>query len=222
MNAILNTPKQNRILGALPVAEYLRLEAELEAVPLSKGQVLYETGDTLDFLYFPTTSIVAMVWTTLDGATATLALTGNDGLVGKPAVIGNDTSVHRVIVQSAGNAYRVRSEVARWVFDQGGEFPSLVILYTQALMSQIALTALCNRHHSIEQQLCRWLLLCLDRLPGTHLNTTQAMIANMLGARRVAVSEAAGKLQAAGLITYVSARGSRLCPSDGVEHHGVR
>lgn len=151
----------------------------------------------MDFLYFPTTSIVALIWTTQDGAASALATTGNQGLVGKPALIGTEKLAHRVVVQIAGNAYRVRSEVARWVFDQGGEFPSLVILHTQFLMNQIARTALCSRYHTVEQPLCRWLLLCLDRLPGMQLDTTQAIIASTLKVLRAAVSQTADKLQAA-------------------------
>jgi PAS domain S-box-containing protein len=202
MNALLTTPKQNRLLSALPAAEYLRLEPELEAVSLAPGQVIYEAGDTLEFLYFPTAGIVSLLWTTASGATSELAMTGNDGLVGIPAVLGSETTTHRAVVQSPGSAYRIRSEVAHWVLDQGGELLRLVILYAQALMTQMAQIALCNRHHSVEQQLCRWILLCLDRLPGVQLNITQATMAQLLGVRRVAVSEAAGKLQAAGLITY--------------------
>jgi PAS domain S-box-containing protein len=202
MNALLTTPKQNRLLSALPAAEYLRLEPELEAVSLAPGQVIYEAGDTLEFLYFPTAGIISLLWTTASGATSELAMTGNDGLVGIPAVLGSETTTHRAVVQSPGSAYRIRSEVAHWVLDQGGELLRLVILYAQALMTQMAQIALCNRHHSVEQQLCRWILLCLDRLPGVQLNTTQATMAQLLGVRRVAVSEAAGKLQAAGLITY--------------------
>ena len=202
MNTLLTTPRQNRILAALPVAEYLRLEPELEAVALVPGQVIYEAGDMLEFLYFPTAGIVSLHWTAASGATAALAMTGNDGLVGMPAVLGSETATHCALVQSAGRAYRIRAEVAHWVLDQRGELQHLAILYTQALMTQIAQVALCNRHHSVEQQLCRWILLCLDRLAGRQLNITQAMIAQLLGLRRVAVSEAAGKLQAAGLITY--------------------
>jgi PAS domain S-box-containing protein len=202
MNTLLTTPKQNRLLAALPAAEYLRLEPELEVVSLAPGQVIYEAGEPLEYLYFPTAGIVSLLWTTASGATSELAMTGNDGLVGIPAVLGSETTTHRAVVQSPGSAYRIRSEVAHWVLDQGGELLHLVVLYAQALMTQTTQIALCNRHHSVEQQLCRWILLCLDRLPGVQLNTTQAMMAQLLGVRRVAVSEAAGKLQAAGLMTY--------------------
>ncbi|MCX7162962.1 MAG: PAS domain S-box protein [Rhodocyclales bacterium] len=202
MNTRLATPRQNRILAALPAAEYLRLEPELEVVSLAPDQVIYEAGDTVEFLYFPTAGIVSLLWNTASGATSELAMTGNDGLVGIPAVLGSETTSHCAVVQSPGSAYRIRSEVAEWVLDQGGELLRLVILYAKALMTQMAQISLCGRHHSVEQQLCRWILLCLDRLPGMQLNTTQAMMAHLLGVRRVAVSEAAGKLQAAGLMTY--------------------
>ena len=202
MNTLLITPKQNRLLAALPTAEYLRLEPELELVALSPGQVIYEAGDTLDFLYFPTSGIVSLMWMADDGATSELAMTGNDGLIGVPSALGSETTAHRVCVQIAGNAYRIRSEVAHWLLQQGGELPRRVILYTHALMNQIAQVVLCSRHHSVEQQLCRWILLCLDRLLGVQIHTTQAVIANLLGVRREAISAAAGKLQAAGLMTY--------------------
>jgi PAS domain S-box-containing protein len=202
MNTLPTTPKQNRLLAALPAAEYLRLEPELEAVSLAPGQVIYEAGEPFEYLYFPTAGIVSLLWTTASGATSELAMTGNDGLVGLPAVLGGETTTHRAVVHSPGSAYRIRAEVAHWVLDQGGELLHLVILYAQALMTQTTQIALCNRHHSVEQQLCRWILLCLDRLPGSQLNTTQALMAQLLGVRRVAVSEAAGKLQAAGLMTY--------------------
>lgn len=196
------SPKQNRILGALPLNDFARLQDDLELVHLELGQVLYESGDTLGHIYFPVTSIVSLIFTTLKGATAELAITGNDGLVGIPLVLGGDTTTHRVVVQSAGAAYRLRVETIRWELDQGGELQHLALRYTQALMTQMAQSVVCNRHHSVDQQLCRWLLLSLDRLPGNQLNMTQELIANMLGVRREAVTEAAGKLQAAGLIEY--------------------
>ena len=195
-------PKQNRILGALPANEYERIHDDLELVQLELGQLLYESGDSLSHIYFPITCLASLIFTTSKGATAELAIIGNDGLVGIPLVLGGDTTTHRVVVQSAGAAYRARVEVIRWELDQGGEFQHLALRFTQALMTQMAQSIVCNRHHSVDQQLCRWLLLSLDRLPGNQLDMTQELIANMLGVRREAVTEAAGKLQAAGLIEY--------------------
>jgi len=201
-STVTYSPKQNRILGALSLNNFARLQDDFEPVDLKLGQVLYESGDTLSDVYFPITCIVSLIFTTLKGATAELAITGNDGLVGIPLVLGGDTTTHRVVVQSAGFAYRLRVETIRWELDQGGELQHLALRYTQALMTQMAQSVVCNRHHSVDQQLCRWLLLSLDRLPGNQLNMTQELIANMLGVRREAVTEAAGKLQAAGLIEY--------------------
>ncbi|HSN64548.1 MAG TPA: Crp/Fnr family transcriptional regulator [Azonexus sp.] len=195
-------PKQNRILGALPANEYERIHDDLELVQLELGQVLHESGDSLNHIYFPITCLASLIFTTSKGATAELAIIGNDGLVGIPLVLGGDTTTHRVVVQSAGAAYRARVEVIRWELDQGGEFQHLALRFTQALMTQMAQSIVCNRHHTVDQQLCRWLLLSLDRLPGNQLDMTQELIANMLGVRREAVTEAAGKLQAAGLIEY--------------------
>lgn len=202
MNTVLITPKQNRLLAKLPVAEYQRLEPELEAVLLTPDQLLYKAGDALDFLYFPTAGICSLIYAANDGATLELAVTGNDGVVGTPAILGSGNMTHDVLVRGAGNAYRIRSDVAHWFLGHGGELQRLVILYTQILMTQIGQTAVCNRHHNIEQQLCRRLLLCLDQLPGAQLDATQARIAALLGVRRGVVAEAAGKLQSAGLITY--------------------
>ncbi|HYO27957.1 MAG TPA: helix-turn-helix domain-containing protein [Azonexus sp.] len=196
------SPKQNRILGALAANDFARLQDDLDLVHLELGQVLYESGDTLSYIYFPVNCIVSLIFTTLKGATAELAITGNDGLVGIPLVLGGDTTTHRAVVQSAGATYRLRVETIRWELDQGGELQHLALRYTQALMTQMAQSIVCNRHHSVDQQLCRWLLLSLDRLPGNQLNMTQELIANMLGVRREAVTEAAGKLQAARLIEY--------------------
>lgn len=203
---LICSPKQNRILGALPTHDYSRLQDDLELVHLDLGQVLYESGDTLGYIYFPITCIVSLIFTTRKGGTAELAITGNDGLVGIPLVLGGDTTTHRVVVQSAGEAYRLKVEIIRWELDQGGELQHLALRYTQALMTQMAQSIVCNRHHTVDQQLCRWLLLSLDLLPGNRLNMTQELIANMLGVRREAVTEAAGKLQAAGLIEYSRGR----------------
>lgn len=195
-------PKQNRILAALTPNDFARLQDDLECVPLKLGQVLFESGDNLGHVYFPTTCIVSLIFTTRKGASAELAITGNDGLVGIPLVLGGETTTHRAVIQSEGIAFRLKLEVMRWELDQGGELQHLALRYTQALMTQMAQSVVCNRHHAVDQQLCRWLLLSLDRLPGNQLNMTQELIANMLGVRREAVTEAAGKLQAAGLIHY--------------------
>lgn len=195
-------PKQNRILGALSANDFARINDDLELVQLELGQVLYESGDSLSYIHFPITCLASLIFTTRKGATAELAIIGNDGLIGIPLVLGGDTTTHRVVVQSAGAAYRARAEVIRWELDQGHEFQHLALRFTQAVMTQMAQSIVCNRHHSVDQQLCRWLLLSLDRLPGNQLDMTQELIANMLGVRREAVTEAAGKLQAAGLIEY--------------------
>lgn len=193
---------ENRILAALPVNEGARLIDDLERVTLPLGHVLYEPGDVLGFVYFPTSCIVSLVFTTENGATAELAMTGKDGLVGIPLVLGGRTSTHKAVVQCAGTAWRLRAEVMAWELNQHGHLLRLALCYTQALMTQIAQSVVCNRHHAVDQQLCRWLLLSLDQLPDNQLNMTQELIANMLGVRREAVTEAAGKLQAAGLIQY--------------------
>ena len=199
---LIYSPKQNRILGSLAKNDFSRLQDDLELVHLDLGQVLYESGDTLGYIYFPMSCIVSLIFTTKKGGTAELAITGNDGLVGIPLVLGGNTTTHRVVVQSAGAAYRLKGEVARWELGQGGELNHLALRYTQALMTQMAQSIVCNRFHPIDQQLCRWLLVSLDLLPGNQLNMTQELIANMLGVRREAVTEAAGKLQAEGLIEY--------------------
>lgn len=199
---LIFSPKQNRILGSLATNDYSRLQDDLDLVQLELGQVLYESGDTFGYIYFPITCIVSLIFTTKKGGTAELAITGNDGLVGIPLVLGGDTTTHRVVVQSAGAAYRLKVEIVRWELDQGGELQHLALRYTQALMTQMAQSIVCNRFHTVDQQLCRWLLFSLDLLPSNHLNMTQELIANMLGVRREAVTEAAGKLQANGLIEY--------------------
>ena len=195
-------PGENRILAALPINERARLIDDLELVTLPLGHVLYEPGDVLGFVYFPTSCIVSLVFTTENGATAELAMTGKDGLVGIPLVLGGRTSTHKAVVQCAGTAWRLRAEVMAWELNQHGHLLRLALSYTQALMTQMAQSVVCNRHHAVDQQLCRWLLLSLDQLPDNQLNMTQELIANMLGVRREAVTEAAGKLQAAGLIQY--------------------
>jgi diguanylate cyclase (GGDEF)-like protein/PAS domain S-box-containing protein len=200
--SLIDHPTRNRILAALPADEFAHLLDDLELVSVELGQVLYEPGDCLRHVYFPTNCIVSLVFTTESGASAELAIAGNDGLVGTQLILGGDTTNHRAVVQSAGKAYRVSADVIRWELHQDGVLQQLALRYTQALMTQMAQSIVCNRHHTVDQQLCRWLLLSLDRLPGDELNMTQELIANMLGVRREAVTEAAGKLQAAGLIRY--------------------
>lgn len=206
LSGLTHSPKQNRILGSLATHDFSRLQDDLEPVDLALGQVLYESGDTFGYVYFPTTCVISLIFTTRKGATAELAITGNDGLVGIPLVLGGNTTTHRVVVQSAGTAYRIKVAVIRWELDQGGELLHLALRYTQALMTQMAQSIVCNRYHTVDQQLCRWLLLSLDLLPGNQLKMTQELIANMLGVRREAVTEAAGKLQSAGLIEYSRGR----------------
>ncbi|MFZ2269218.1 MAG: diguanylate cyclase [Azonexus sp.] len=201
-STVIQNPKLNRILAALPLTELARLEDDLELIELPLGKMLYDAGDTLEFVYFPTNCIVSLVFATENGSSAELAMTGNDGLVGIPLVLGGETTTHKVVVQSAGSAYRLRAEVISWELDQGGHLQRLCLSYAQALMTQMAQSVVCNRHHSVDQQLCRWLLLSLDQLDDNQINMTQELIAAMLGVRREAVTEAAGKLQAAGLIQY--------------------
>jgi diguanylate cyclase (GGDEF)-like protein/PAS domain S-box-containing protein len=198
----LQNPRQNLILGALRVEEFARLQPELEAVHVSIGQVIHEAGSRINDVYFPTTCLVSLNSTAESGVSVGLAMTGNDGLVGISAVLGSETSPYRVVVQNAGGVYRLHAELLQWHLDHGTELQRLALRYTQNLMLQMAQTAVCNRHHTIDQQLCRWLLTSLDRLPGNTLTTTHAAIASLLGVRRETVTEAAGKLQTAGLITY--------------------
>jgi CRP-like cAMP-binding protein len=197
-----HTPKQNHLLAALPAADYERLLPELELVPLPLGWAVYESGGHLGYLYFPTDSIVSLLYVMENGASAEIAVTGNDGLVGIALFMGGESTPNRAVVQSAGYAYRLRAAVMKKEFERGGPLQHLLLRYTQALITQMAQTAVCNRHHSVEQQLCRWLLLSLDRLPSNELKMTQELIANMLGVRREGVTEAAGHLQTAGLIHY--------------------
>jgi len=166
------------------------------------GWVIYESGGPLNYLYFPATSIVSLLYVMESGASAEIAITGNEGLVGISLFMGGESTPSRAVVQSAGEGYRLRAGVLKKEFALGGRLQYLALRYTQALITQMAQTAVCNRHHALEQQLCRWLLLSLDRLPGNELRMTQELIANMLGVRREGVTEAAGKLQAEGLIRY--------------------
>ena len=196
------SPRENRLLAAMPEADYQALVPALERVPMPLGQAVYESGGPQGYVYFPTSSIVSLLYVLADGATAEIAVTGNDGLVGIALFMGGETTPSRAVVQSAGNGYRLRASLLKKEFERGGALQHLLLRYTQALITQMTQTAVCNRHHSVDQQLCRWLLLTLDRLPGNKLVMTQELIANMLGVRREGVTEAAGKLQAAGLIEY--------------------
>ena len=197
-----NTPKDNRLLAALPGASLEALLPSLEAVPLPLGMVVYESGGEQRYVYFPTSSIVSLLYVLANGSSAEIAVTGNEGVVGISLFMGGETTPSRAVVQSAGHGYRLRGDVLRREFESGGALQHLLLRYTQALITQMTQTAVCNRHHAVDQQLCRWLLLSLDRLPGNELVMTQELIANMLGVRREGVTEAAGKLQEEGLIRY--------------------
>jgi CRP-like cAMP-binding protein len=200
------TPKENHLLAALPDASLQALLPHLEGVPLPLGTVVYESGGAQGYVYFPTSSIVSLLYVLADGASAEIAVTGNEGLVGIALFMGGETTPSRAVVQSAGRGYRLRASVLKQEFEAGGALQHLLLRYTQALITQMTQTAVCNRHHSVDQQLCRWLLLSLDRLPTNELVMTQELIANMLGVRREGVTEAAGKLQAEGLIHYSRGR----------------
>ena len=197
-----HTPKQNHLLDALPAEDYTRLLPDLELTPMPLGWALYESGGHMGYLYFPTTSIVSLLYVMESGASAEIAITGNEGLVGISLFMGGESTTNRAVVQSAGTSYRLKASILKREFALGGNLQHLALRYTQALITQMAQTAVCNRHHTVDQQLCRWLLLSLDRLAGNELMMTQELIANMLGVRREGVTEAAGKLQAAGLIHY--------------------
>jgi len=199
-------PKQNHLLAGLPAADYERLLPQLELVPLPLGWALYESGSEQGYVYFPTDSIVSLLYVMEDGSSAEIAIAGNEGVVGIALFMGGETTPSRAVVQSAGYGYRLKAVVLKREFEQGGELQHLALRYTQALITQMAQTAVCNRHHSVEQQLARWLLLSLDRLSSSELAMTQELIANMLGVRREGVTEAAGHLQKAGLIHYSRGR----------------
>jgi len=196
------SPKQNHLLASLPAADYARLLSELELVPMPLGWSVYESGGHQGYVYFPTNSIVSLLYVMENGSSAEMAVTGNEGVVGIALFMGGETTPSRAVVQSAGHAYRLKAAVLKREFEHGGALQHLLLRFTQALITQMSQTAVCNRHHSVVQQLCRWLLLSMDRLPGNELRMTQELIANMLGVRREGVTEAAGKLQEAGLINY--------------------
>jgi len=195
-------PRENRLLAALPEAAWRRWQPHLELVNMTLGRVLYESGGKLSHVYFPTTAIVSLLYVMEDGASAEIAVVGHDGVVGVSLFMGGESTTSRAVVQSAGHGYRLRSSLMMQEFNRGGPALHLLLRYTQALITQMAQTAVCNRHHSLDQQLCRWLLLSLDRLRSKELVMTQELIANMLGVRREGVTEAAGNLQKEGLIRY--------------------
>src|ERR1700747_3341619 len=195
-------PRSNQLLAALPSAEWQRWMPALETVSLPLGKVLYESGSRLTHVYFPTTSIVSLLYVMEDGASAEIAVVGHEGIVGISLFMGGESTPSRAVVQSAGQGFRLRASAIQEEFSRVGSVMHLLLRYTQALITQMAQTAVCNRHHSLDQQLCRWLLLSLDRLSSAELVMTQELIANMLGVRREGVTEAAGQLQQAGLIQY--------------------
>jgi CRP-like cAMP-binding protein len=195
-------PTTNHLLAALPPAEWERCQPQLEWVDLPLGQVMYESGRVLRHVYFPTTAIVSLLYVMENGASAEIAVVGNEGVVGISLFMGGESTPSRGVVQSAGQGFRLKSQFIKDEFNRAGPVMHLLLRYTQALITQMAQTAVCNRHHSLDQQLCRWLLLSLDRLQGSDLLMTQELIANMLGVRREGVTEAALKLQKLGLIRY--------------------
>ena len=195
-------PEQNRLLSALPPEVQERVYPQLELIPMALGMVLYESGDTMRHVYFPTNCIVSLLYVMQNGASAEISVVGNEGLVGISLFMGGESTPSRAVVQSGGYAYRLTGQSMKDEFNRHGETLALMLRYTQALITQMSQTAVCNRHHSIDQQLCRWLLLSLDRLTTNRLSMTQELIANMLGVRREGVTEAAGKLQKLGVIEY--------------------
>lgn len=193
---------KNKLLNALSLDAQQRIFPHLKLVNLPLGKVIYEASEKLDYVYFPTDSIVSLLYVMADGSSAEISVIGNEGLVGIAVFMGGESTPSRAVVQSAGSAYRLPSVELRSEFNSHSDIRMLLLRYTQSLITQMAQTAVCNRHHSIDQQLCRWLLLSLDRLPSNNLIMTQELIANMLGVRREGVTEAAGKLQKLGIITY--------------------
>ena len=202
----LHSPLQNHLLAALPADEFNRLQPHLELVAMPLGEALYESGGRLNHVYFPTTSIVSLLYVLENGSSAEIAIVGNEGILGISIFMGGETTPSRAVVQSGGFGYRLKAQLLKTEFNRAGAVLHLLLRYTQALITQMTQTAVCNRHHSVEQQLCRWLLLSIDRLPDNTLDMTQDLIANMLGVRREGVTEAAGKLQRAGLISYSRGR----------------
>ena len=200
--ASIHNPSQNHLLAALPGMEFERLAPHLELAPMALGAMVYSPGEQLQHAYFPTTAIVSLLYVMENGASAEIAVVGNEGVVGISLFMGGGSTPSRAVVQSAGRGYRLNAQAIMVEFNQSGPVMRLLLRYTQALITQMAQTAVCNRHHSLDQQLCRWLLLSLDRLTGSELVMTQELIANMLGVRREGVTEGAMRLQQAGLIRY--------------------
>ncbi len=198
----IHSPRQNHLLDALPAAERAHLFPQLKLVPMPLGQSVSEPGTVMRHVFFPTTCIISLLYVMEDGASAEIAIVGNEGIVGVSLFMGGETTTSRAVVQSAGHAYRLSGELLKDAFFHAGPMQRLLLRYSQALLTQMSQTAVCNRHHRLDQQLCRWLLLSLDRLPSNELTMTQELIANMLGVRREGVTEAAGDLQRAGLIKY--------------------
>lgn len=201
-----HSPQQNHLLAALPEESYARLRDDFELIAMPLSWVLYEAGGHLAYAYFPVSSVVSLLYVTIDGASSEIAIAGNEGMVGVSLFMGGERATNRAVVQSAGHGYRLSGAASRREFALGGVFQKLVLRYTQTLLTQMGQTSVCNRHHTIDQQLCRWLLLSLDRVRGDELIMTQELIADMLGVRREGVTHAAGKLQAAGLVSYTRGR----------------
>ncbi len=202
MTVSLTAPEQNHLLAALPSSAKERIFPRLKLVELNLGEVIYESGQSIEFAYFPTNCIISLLYVMLNGESAEISVVGNEGMAGIAVFMGGDSTPSRSIVQSRGFAYRMPSKELKGEFNNDADVRVLMLRYTQALITQMSQTAVCNRHHSIDQQLCRWLLLSLDRLPDNRLTMTQELIANMLGVRREGVTEAAGKLQKLGVIEY--------------------
>ena len=202
MTPTLASPLQNHLLAALPAADFARLAAHLQPVPLALGAMLYEPDTQLQHAYFPATAIVSLHYVTESGASAEIAGVGLEGMVGISLFMGGDTTSSSAVVQTAGQAYRIERRLLKEEFDRAGPLMHLLLRYTQALITLMTQTAVCNRHHSVEQQLCRWLLATLDRIPSGELTMTHELVASMLGVRREGITEAAGRLQSAGLISY--------------------
>ena len=198
----LHSPNQNHLLGALPTADFERLAPHLKLVPMPLGEILYEPGEQLQHAYFPTTAIVSLHYVMESGASAETAGVGNEGVVGIALFMGGDTTPSSAVVKTAGHGYRLERRLLKQEFERAGLLQRLLLRYTQALITQMTQTAACNRHHSVEQQLCRWLLSTLDRVPSQELIITQELVASMLGVRREGITEAAGRLQSAGFIRY--------------------
>jgi len=209
-------PRKNHLLAALAEESYQRLLPDLELVAMPLAWVLYESGGRLSHIYFPTNGIVSLLYVTAKGDSSEIAITGNEGLVGISLFMGGDSTTNRAVVQCAGHAYRMPASALKREFSLGGGFQYLALRFTQTLITQMAQTSVCNRHHTLDQQLCRWLLLSIDRLESDEVIMTQELIANMLGVRREGVTEAAGRLQDAGLIRYSRGR-IRVIDRPGLE-----